>query len=62
MRNWIVLTLVACGVVAGGFTLWPRSGPATPLGAAVGAVPLSVLDVHMRTPIAGLPVQAYDAY
>jgi len=61
MRNWIVLTVVACGVVVGGFTFWPRSGPATPLGAAVGST-LSALDMHMTTPINGLPVQAYDAY
>jgi len=64
MLNRFNLVSAALLLVAGvgGFTLWPKSGPATPLGAAVGSVHLSALDIHTTTPTGGLPVQAYDGY
>ena|SRR5215218_1192222 len=50
MLNRFNLVSAALLLVAGvgGFTLWPKSGPATPLGAAVGSVHLSALDIQLR--------------
>ena len=65
MRNWIVLTIAVCGIVVGGFTFWPKSGPATSLGIvspANAALDSSALHIHSITKVDQLPVQAYDAY
>ena len=63
--SWIVLTVVLCGTAIVGFTLSPKSGPATSLGivsSANAARDSSALHIHSITKVDHLPVQAYDAF